>query len=351
MDNEPESRAINWINLKNIENVDFEFIIPKSIVFGCNSADKTPEYIRDLCGTSGVIVTSRGMVNRSRFKRLIDMLRRIIDVHIVYSIQPEPSVDESLKCAEFACSNGCDIVIGIGGGSVLDVAKKVGMDMKIPKIMLPTTAGTGSEVTHESVLKVDGEKKAFIDKGLLPDVAIVDPEFAKTMPGRLIAISGIDALAHAIECYDSRKSNFMIKTIAFGAYQIIKGNLENAVKGDGKTIENMALGSLMAGMAFGNSGTALAHALSYPFSNDGMPHGEAVAMVLPYALEFNGFDPNITKDVKGIIRDLKLGKDVKWDISEMARTVLEDKRHLSNNPRDVTYKDIVGIYERIRDRK
>jgi alcohol dehydrogenase class IV len=213
--------------------------------------------------------------------------------------------------------------------------------------MLPTTAGTGSEVTHESVLKVEGKKRAFVDETLIPDVAIVDPNFMKTMPPRLVASSGIDALAHAIECYDSKRSNFLVKSLAFKAYETIKDNLRNAVDGNEKAIENMALGSLIAGMAFGNSGTALAPALSYPLSNEGIPHGEAVAMVLPYALEFNDFDAGVIQEVKEILSDLKLGRAIKGDIEEMARVVMADTKHLSNNPREVRYEDVVAIYEKI----
>ena len=146
-----------------------------------------------------------------------------------------------------------------------------------------------------------------------------------------------------------KKSNTLVKTLAFEAYEIIKNNLRKAVERDEKAIEGMALGSLMAGLAFGNSGTALAHALSYPLSNEGIPHGEAVAMVLPYALEFNGFDAGVIKEVKGIIRDLKLGREVKGDIEEMARVVMGDKKHLSNNPREVTYEDIISICEKIKE--
>ena len=186
-------------------------------------------------------------------------------------------------------------------------------------------------------------------KSLKYDVAIVDAELMKTMPPRLVASSGIDALAHAIECYDSKRSNLLVKTLAFEAYGIIKDNLRGAVEGNEKAIENMALGSLIAGMAFGNSGTALAHGLSYPLSNEGIPHGEAVAMVLPYALEFNDFDAGVIKEIKGILRDLKLGREVKGNIEEMARIVMEDKKHLSNNPREVTYEDVVNIYEKIKE--
>ena len=91
----------------------------------------------------------------------------------------------------------------------------------------------------------------------------------------------------------------------------------------------------------------LAHALSYPLSNEGVPHGEAVAMVLPYALEFNEFETEVIQEVKAIIKDLELGRAIKGDIGEMARIVLEDTKHLSNNPREVRYEDIVAIYKKI----
>ena len=91
---------------------------------------------------------------------------------------------------------------------MIDVAKKVAADLGLRKIIIPTIAGTGSEVTHESVLKVEGKKKAFVDEKLTPDIAIVDPNLIKTMPPRLVASSGIDALAHAIECYDSKKKQY-----------------------------------------------------------------------------------------------------------------------------------------------
>jgi succinate semialdehyde reductase len=263
-------------------------------------------------------------------------------------VNPEPPIENVYECMEFA--EGSDLIIGMGGGSVIDVAKKAAADLDLRKVMIPTTAGTGSEVTHEAVLKVDRKKRAFVDEKLTPDIAIVDPDLMKTMPQKLIASSGIDALAHAIECYDSKRSNLLVKILAFEAYGIIKDNLRKAVDGEEKAIENMTLGSLMAGMAFGNSGTALAHALSYPLSNEGVPHGEAVAMVLPFALEFNGFDAKVIKEVKGIIRDLKLGREVKGDIDKMARIVMEDKKHLSNNPREVTFEDVVNIYRKMVER-
>ena len=333
-----------------LNNRQFELILPKKIIFGAGSIERVGSEVKKLDAGSALIVTSRGMRKRDVVNKVIESLNtQGIRSKVFYEVDPEPAVENVYECMEFA--EGCDLIIGLGGGSVIDAAKKAAADLNLRKIMIPTTAGTGSEVTHEAVLKVEGKKRAFVDEKLTPDVAIVDPELMKTMPPRLVASSGIDALAHAIECYDSKRSNLLVKTLAFEAYEIIKDNLRKAVEGYEKAIENMAMGSLIAGMAFGNSGTALAHALSYPLSNEGIPHGEAVAMVLPYALEFNGFDVKVIKEIKGIIRDLKLGRRLKGDIEEMAKVVMEDKKHLSNNPREVTYEDIVNIYEKVRSKE
>lgn len=331
-----------------INNEYFEIILPKKIIFGAGSVEKVGNEANKLGLENALIVTSRGMRKRDALTGVIESLNnQKINSNVFYDVDPEPPIENVYKCMGFA--EGADVIIGIGGGSVIDVAKKAAADLGLRKIMIPTTAGTGSEVTHEAVLKVEGKKRAFVDENLTPNVAIVDPNLMKTMPQRLVASSGIDALAHAIECYDSKRSNLLVKTLAFEAYKIIKDNLRKAVEGNKKAMEGMALGSLMAGLAFGNSGTALAHALSYPLSNEGIPHGEAVAMVLPYALEFNVFNAGVIKEIKGILRDLKLGREVKGNIEEMAKVVMEDKKHLSNNPREVTYEDVVNIYEKIKE--
>ena len=340
------------INLNGIflNNDQIEFILPKKIIFGVGSVKRVGNEAKNLGCESVLIITTKGMRKRDALKIVIDSLSdQGINSKVFYEVDPEPPIENVYECMEFA--DGCDLIIGMGGGSVIDVAKKAAGDLNLQKVIIPTTAGTGSEVTHEAVLKVGGKKKAFVDEKLTPDVAIVDPNLMKTMPMKLVASSGIDALAHAIECYDSKRSNLLVKTLASEAYGIIKNSLRKAVEGDKKAVEKMAFGSLMAGMAFGNSGTALAHALSYPLSNEGIPHGEAVAMVLPFALEFNDFDIGIINEIKKIIRNLNLGREVEWDIKEMARVVMEDKKHLSNNPCEVTYKDIVSIYEKVRGSK
>jgi alcohol dehydrogenase class IV len=330
--------------------MSFSFILPQKVIFGSGSIELTGEEAKRLGGRTVLIVTSPGMVHRPHLKQTADSLKKHKLRYDVFSeVTPEPPIEDAYRCVAVAREKGLDLLVGLGGGSVMDVAKKAAADLSLPKIMVPTTAGTGSEVTHESVLKVDGKKRAFVEAGLTADVAIVDPDLCQTMSKRLTASSGMDALAHAVECSESKKSNPIAKTLALEAYNLIKDNLMQAVKGDTQAMVNLSLGSLMAGMAFGNSGTTLGHALSYPLSNRGIPHGEAVAMVLPYALEFNGSDPAFAKKLRKFVRTIELRWDPRWDAHEMAAEVMEDKRHLGNNPVEVTFADVLGIFEKMKN--
>lgn len=328
----------------------FSLIMPPQVVFGCGSVSQLPAMLTDLKSQKPLVVTSKGMPKRDFVKNLLSLIEL---AHIAYQIydqvKPEPAISNVEDCFRFAEGNGCDLIIGLGGGSVMDVAKKVATDLEVSKIMLPTTAGTGSEVTHESVFKVDGKKRAFVDKKLIPDIAVVDPELTFSMPSKLVAATGMDALAHAIECYDSKGANPLVRALASQAYEIIKNNLGKAVQGNREARINMSLGSLMAGMAFGNSGTALGHALSYPLSNRGVAHGEAVAMVLPCAMEFNGVEASFVSEIKKVVELIQPKCNPKWDINNMAREVMADEKHLANNPRQVTYEDVVELFKQMRN--
>ena len=325
-------------------------ILPERIIFGVGKFDNLLEEIKQLRGNTIGIITSKGFIKRKVLGKVLKSLNNY-KVRVYSEVKPEPDMD---TCKEIVgLFKDIDTVIGIGGGSVLDVAKYVAMRLGAYKIMVSTTSGTGSEVTHESVLKVGGKKRAFVDDKLVPDVAIVDPVLTYTMPKRLVAITGIDALAHAIECRDSKGSNIITKALAKRAYQVITSNLVNAINGNKNAKNKMALGSLLAGMAFGNSGTTLGHALSYPLSNEGIPHGQAVAMVLPYALEFNYdiADKIFIDELRVLIKDLGLITDIKQSPKEMARVVIKDKKHLDKNIRKVNYKDLVEIFKKVKNER
>jgi alcohol dehydrogenase class IV len=337
------------VKVTNQVFMSFSFILPQKVIFGIGSIESVGEECKMLGGMKVLIVTSPGMLRRAHLKQAADSLKRSkVKFDVFSEVTPEPPIEDVYRCIAVARKKSSDLIVGLGGGSVMDVAKKAAADLSLPKIMLPTTAGTGSEVTHESVLKVDGKKRAFVESGLTADVAIVDPDLCQTMSKRLAASSAMDALAHAVECSESKKCNPLAKTLALEAYNLVKDNLMQAVKGDTKARVNLSLGSLLAGMAFGNSGTALGHALSYPLSNRGMPHGEAVAIALPYALEFNGSDPAFAKQLKKLARTIEFQWDPRWNISEMAAEVMQDERHLGNNPVKVTSKDVLGIFEKMK---
>jgi alcohol dehydrogenase class IV len=330
--------------------MSFSFILPNTVIFGRGSIESIGEEARRLGGRRVLIVTSPGMVRRPHLKQAADSLKKHkMRLDVFSEVTPEPTIDDVYRCVAVSRKKGSDLLVGLGGGSVMDVAKKAAADLSLPRIMVPTTAGTGSEVTHESVLKVDGKKKAFVEAGLVADIAIVDPNLCQTMSRRLATSSAMDALAHAVECHGARKSNPIARTLALEAYNLVKDNLMQALKGDVQAIVNLSLGSLMAGMAFGNSGTTLGHALSYPLSNRGMPHGEAVAMTLPYALDFNGSDPAFARKLQKLVRTIEFRWDPGWDAREMAMEVMQDERHLGNNPVEVAFEDVLAIFEEMED--
>ena len=328
--------------------MEFTFLLPRKIVFGRGSAATAGEEAKELGSSRTLVVTSPGMLRRDGYSLAVQSLKRSgVGLEIFSDIVPEPTIENVDDCAAAARRDRRDLVIGLGGGSVIDVAKKTAADLKLPMMMMPTTAGTGSEVTHESVLKVDGKKKAFVDEALVPEVAIVDPDLAETMPPWLAVSSGIDALAHALECWQSRKRNPLVETLAKDAFVMLKENISRSIEGDKQARSNMCLGSLMAGMAFGNSGTALGHALSYPLANRGLPHGMAVAMTLPRVLEFNGAEATFVEEMASVVRIADLRWNPDWDIAAMTVEVMGDTRHLGNNPRKVGRQDVSDMFQRM----
>ena len=327
----------------------FDFLMPTRIIFGEGTVRKLADEIKQLGGSRALIVTSAGMSERRLIKDILnDLSQAGITSRVFSSAPPEPSVDDVDKCLKFAKEAKPDIVAGIGGGSAMDVAKKIAVEINVPKIMITTTAGSGSEVTHNSVLKVGGRKKSFNDHSIWADVAIVDPDLLITMPTAGMANSAMDAMSHAVESYGSRKGNSITRALALEAYLLTRNNIRRALSGSAEGRRNIAMGSLMAGMALSNTGTTLGHALANPLSNLGIPHGQALALVLPYLLELNRFDAGYAGELKSFRRKNCVIPETPWDIAEMAAEVAADERHLVNNPRDVTLQEISDVYTGIR---
>jgi succinate semialdehyde reductase len=228
----------------------------------------------------------------------------------------------------------------LGGGSSMDVAKFVANKMKKFKILIPTTFGSGSEVTRISVLNVNGNKKSFHDDGQIANVAIVDSHFIEDSPLEIIRNSAIDAAAQCSEGYDSKNGNPLTKFLCNKAFELLE---EGIIKMDK---EKIVLGSLISGLGFGNSSTTLGHALSYVFSNEGISHGHALAHTTTIAHKFN--ESIFCKRFEKIVNQLGFEKiTLKIDLDKASEIILDDRKHLDNNPKNVTKQDIIQLLESI----
>jgi succinate semialdehyde reductase len=248
----------------------FKIIQPPVIIFGkhCITNYSFPQ--------NCLVVTSNGAVSRGWLEYL-----KLNDFHIFDKVEPNPSIETAEEIvSEFRSSNFSSI-IGLGGGSSMDVAKFVANRTKKFKILIPTTFGSGSEVTRISVLKVNGKKKSFHDDNQVANVALVDSHFIEDSPDEIIKNSAIDAIAQCSEGYDSKNGNPLTRFLCNQAFELLE---EGILKMDK---EKIVLGSLISGLGFGNCSTTLGHALSYVFSNEGYSHGHALSFTTLYAHEFN----------------------------------------------------------------
>ena len=307
----------------------FKITQPPVIIFGKYS-------VRDYSFPQNcLVVTSKGAIPRGWLEYM-----KLNDYHIFDKVESNPSIETAESViSEFSNSNFSN-VIGLGGGSSMDVAKFVANKMKKFKILIPTTFGSGSEVTRISVLKVNGNKKSFHDDRQIADVAIVDSHFIENSPFEIIRNSAIDAAAQCSEGYDSKNSNPLTKFLCNQAFELLE---EGMIKMDK---EKIVLGSLISGLGFGNSSTTLGHALSYVFSNEGYSHGHVLAFTTTLAHEFNM--SRFYERFKNIIRKLDVPViKLKSDLNEAAELIMTDHKHIDNNPIQITKNDIIKLLNRI----
>jgi succinate semialdehyde reductase len=303
---------------------------PNHIIIGNNSAYEF-QY-----PDNALLITSKGAKSRDWIKYL-NLEKKAI---VFDEVENNPSIDTVKKILEKYSDFNFSCVIGLGGGSCLDVAKYVGYKLNKKKILIPTTFGSGSEVTRISVLKVDGKKKSFHDDGLIADVAIEDSYFLKNTPEKIFKDSVIDSCAQATEAYDSKNSNPYTKFLCKIAFEKLEFGVLNNHQ------ESIVLGSLYCGLGFGNSSTTLGHALSYVFSNEGYSHGHALSYTTTLAHKFNS---SVFYD-----RFLNIAKHLKFEkillqqkIDEASDLILTDTKHLDNNPKSVTKEEIIELLDKI----
>ena len=291
----------------------FNFLpIPTDIHFGCGTVKALPERIRALGASKAFLVTDPGVREAGILARAERHLQAAsIEYAVCDRVKPDSGsvlIDETT--AELKKS-GCDVVVGIGGGSSLDTAKAVAAlaanpgsaldyvglhkvrNRPLPTVAIPTTAGTGSEVTLWSVFtdETRAVKVAIGGVMIYPSTAICDPELTLGLPPALTAATGMDALAHAIECFTNNACQPVSSALAIKAVELIGANLRSAVL-NGRNIEAryaMMLASTMAGIAMNPTRLGLAHALAMPLGSWDMrvPHGVVLAVLLPFVMEFN----------------------------------------------------------------
>lgn len=371
-----------------------------TLITGTGSIAEIGEQAKKLSATKVVIVTDKVIRETGLLAKIIDPLTASgLQADIIDEVMPEPPFENLEQLAAQIEGKSYDLLIGVGGGSALDVAKVLAVmltnheDVRefvgiervknagIPTILVPTTAGTGSEVTYNAIFTDtrDKVKKGIVSPYLLPSVAIVDAELTLTVPPAVTAATGMDALVHAIESYTAIRANELTDGIALQAIKLISRSIRTAVY-NGKELkarEDMAMGSLLAGISLGNAGVGAVHALAYPLGGKfKVPHGVANSLLLPFVMKYNAV-ADLTKfadvaealgeNIEGLslreaadraVRALaQLSEDVgipsslrevgvtASDLPALAEEASKIDRLLNNNPRWLTVKEIQKIYE------
>ncbi len=348
-----------------------------------------------------LLVTDKGILKAGLLEEPIANLgKKGYEITIFDAVESDPKESTVLAALKISRQSNADLVIGFGGGSSMDVAKLVaylsgsteslasiyGVEQTkekriLPLVLVPTTAGTGSEVTPIAIVTTGTtEKKGVVSQQLYPDVAVLDAELTLNLPASITAATGVDAMVHAIEAYTSKhKKNPLSDNLAREALRLLSGNIEEAVHNGQKNEEarsNMLLGSMLAGQAFANAPVAAVHALAYPVGAlFHVPHGLSNALLLPHVIDFNApacaklyaeiinivFPRDSSKDVnqkatkladyfKSLIQQLNMATKLsevgisRDDIPKLAEDAMKQQRLLVNNPREVTYNDAIAIY-------
>ncbi len=280
----------------------FSFYMPTKIVFDKDALDSVSEHAKDF-GQIGLLITDKMMLETDIVKRVRKSLDKDNMEYLIWSdIVPNPRDKDIEKGAEYAIENKIDYLIAVGGGSAIDTAKAIGAIMTnggccsdlygnkltkpiAPLIAIPTTCGTGSEVTHESIVNntTTMVKDCIWGPNNSVKVAILDPEVLVKLPAHIMGSTGMDALTHAVEAYVGKAANPLTDALALSAISMIGKSLIKGVnEKNTEDLENMLVASCMAGAAFGNSDVASVHSIAEALGGYyDIPHGVANAMMLP----------------------------------------------------------------------
>ncbi|MGI6034323.1 MAG: iron-containing alcohol dehydrogenase [Limnochordia bacterium] len=377
------------------------FYLPVQVITGIGCSDCLPEEVEKLKARKVLLITDEGVRGAGLTEEIERNLKACCEELSVYDdVPPEPAVKDADKLGDAARDLKPDVIVGVGGGSVLDMAKGAAVlannpgsikdyfgtglvkNPSVPTIMLPTTAGTGSEVTPNAIF-LDEEKKlkvGVVSPYNFARVAIVDAKLTLSAPPRLTASTGVDAFTHAVESYTSVRASVHSDLFAAESIRRIARSLRTVVAnpGDLEARYDMALGSVYGGIALSMAGTGGVHALAYPLGGTyRIPHGVSNALLLPYVMEFN-YLANLEKfcnvarlmgepteglslrdgarkaleAIKALVEDVGIPsslQEVGVDpsaASELADAASQVTRLLANNPRRISRDEIQAIYER-----
>ncbi|MGI8690529.1 MAG: iron-containing alcohol dehydrogenase family protein [Thermomicrobiales bacterium] len=336
------------------------FHAPTRVIFGSGTVQATGREVAALGGSAALVVTDRGVVNAG----LLDGVRASlaaadVSATLFDAVEPNPSIGTVEAALAAYQSGGCDAIVAVGGGSPMDVAKAVGIlatnggtiaayegkpdavrtDLP-PFVCVPTTCGTGSEVTPFAVITDEARhwKMSIASPRAVPRVAIIDPDLFLKMPAPLIAATGMDALTHAIESYTNQNVQPFADALDIHAIRLIGMYLRPAVaNGNREAMAHMAVAATMAGMGFSQNRLGIVHAISHPVTSYvGTPHGVANAILLPYVMEYNaiGAGQRIVEIGRALSGD---NPQVIWNAS--AQASIQAVRALS---RDVGIPETLG---------
>ncbi|MBU3154975.1 iron-containing alcohol dehydrogenase [Clostridium estertheticum] len=376
--------------------------MPRKVFSGLDSILKIEEIIK-MCGAKKVVlITDKGVFNAGILEKPLEVLRSLnVEINIISDVPTEPEKKQVMQIFKEANEFKADLIIAIGGGSVMDTTKLVAVLMKnegyrenildtsliiengVKTVMVPTSSGTGAEVTPNAIVIIPEEelKVGIVTDKFIGDYVILDPQMTKSLPPHITASTGIDAFCHCIECFISKKSNPISDIFALKGINLISKYIRRAyINGsDMEARENMLLAAFYGGLSISSASTVAVHALSYPLGGKyRIAHGVSNAMLLPYVMEFNAnsildkliivanemdidvaglskedIGKKVISEIYLLVKDLKIPSDLtkfgitKEDIETLVDAAAKVTRLLNNNPKEMTRDDMKNIYMKL----
>ena len=393
-----------------LSSMQFTSVLPTQIIFGMNVVkNRLAEEIRHLGAKKVLLVTDSGLMATGLVGQVVEnLVSAQIEVVTFSEVEPNPTPEAVVKGTELFVKHHCDLLVALGGGSSMDAAKSIAVSSKNPGdildyrrggktvqgplpplIAIPTTAGTGSEVTAVSVLSDHETKRKYTVASpyIYPKIAFVDPTMTLSLPKRQIVATGMDALVHAIETFTSNRSQPISDALALQAMKMIREYLpaSYAVPTNLEAKAQVMLASTIAGLAFSMSGTALVHSISRAVTSwFGVPHGIANAVLLPYVIQYNLIAQidkyaeiarifnedlrsinkykaaeKLVDEVRSFTQQLDIPNDFGYlnvqmtdqMFEEIAAATMDDRGTLPNNPRKPSLDEVIQLYKKVFPQK